>query len=135
MKSFLLALLAAPAIAIAEPKCATIDVAKTLSAEQTRILQALGGESNFTICDFGSYRVIVSDDPKSDSIIVIKNGQPFMSYERGIGINLFQDFGTKESVPYVTVQDYDRDGRFERLDYALVDANGKVTGNAKDKTM
>jgi hypothetical protein len=137
MKLTLFALLAFPLLAMSGPKCEEGDALKGMSVEQRKVALALGADwlKHAMYCDFGTYQVITSADPKSDAIMIIKAGQPFISYEQGFGINLFQDLGANKVAPYVTVQDWDHDGKFERLDYLLVDAAGNVVGNARDKAM
>lgn len=137
MKLVLVALVALPSLALSSPKCSEGDFLKMLPAEQQQVARALGSDwlKNAVYCDFGAYQVITSADPKSDAIMVIRNGKPFVYYEPGFGISLIQDLGTTKAAPYVTVQDWNHDGKFERLDYLLTDADGNIVGSAKDKAM
>jgi hypothetical protein len=137
MKLAILALIVLPSVALSSPKCEEVDALATLASEQkTEVALTLGAEwKHATYCDFGAYKVIAPTDQKSDAIMIIKGGHPFIFYQAGFGINLFQDIGNRKSAPYVTVQDWDYDGKFERLDYLVLDASGNVVGNARDKAM
>ena len=65
----------------------------------------------------------------------MKANQPFIIYQKGFGINLFQEYAKGKYVPYLTVQDWDQSGIFRRLDYPLVDDAGEIIGNVHDESM
>ena len=137
MRCILLALLFFPCVGTAAPKCEDGDALLKLTSEQKQVVVSLGGDwlKHATFCDFGTYQVMTPSDPKSDIIVVLRAGKPFVLHEPGLGINLFQDIGERKSIPYLSVQDTNSNGLFRRLDYALVDAAGKVVGNVHDKSM
>lgn len=86
-------------------------------------------------CDFGAYQILTPSSGKSNSIAILKNGKLFLNHENGFGINLFQSYAGKDPVPYITIQDWDKNGIYERLDYSLIDKNGNVVGNVQDEAM
>jgi hypothetical protein len=137
MKRAICVLVILPSIVLSAPKCEEGDAAAKFTHEQKQAMTSLGGDwlKHVVFCDFGTYQVMTTSDPKSDVIVVLRHGRLFISHEPGFGINLFQDLGKKQSVPYLSVQDWDHTGIFRRLDYALVDASGNVVGNVQDKAM
>jgi hypothetical protein len=137
MKLISCALLVVPSLALCGPKCQEGDVLKSLPKEKLDQVASLGGEwlQHAIYCDFGTYQVMTSADPKSGAIVVFKAGRPVVSIEQGEGINLFQDYPAKKGVPFLSVQDWDHSGVYRRLDYSLVDTAGNVVGNVQDKAM
>jgi hypothetical protein len=126
-----------PSVVLSTPKCEEGDLTAKFTTEQKEVMAALGAEwlKHAVFCDFGTYQVLTPSDPKSDVVVVLKKGRPFLAHEPGFGINLFQDFGKQKSVPYLSVQDWDHTGIFRRLDYVLVGNAGNVVGNVRDKAM
>ena len=134
MKALLCTLLVLPAISMSDPKC---QVGSALSADRRAVAAAIGAEwlKHALYCDYGTYQIMLSTDPKSDAIVLFRGNRPFVSYEHGFGITLIQDYPSKKAVPYLSVQDRDHSGLFRRLDYSLVDSDGNVVANAQDKNM
>lgn len=81
------------------------------------------------ISDFCSKR------QKNTDIVILQDGKLFMVNQKGFGINLFQEYANSKSHPFITVQDWDNDGKYERLDYLIIDKNGDPAGNVQDKEM
>ena len=134
MKLFVLAILAIPSLSFAFPNC---EEGNSIPAERKAEVIAIGAGwmSNAIYCDFGTYQILAPKDNSSTEIVMFKNGKLFIMHQKGFGINLFQSYGKSDPIPYVTVQDWDNDGIFERLDYSLVDNNGRVIGHVQDKQM
>jgi hypothetical protein len=137
MKSILCALLLVPSLGFSGPKCQEGNALKGLPKEKLQQAAALGGQwlTHVIYCDFGTFQVMASTDPKSNAIMVFKATRPIVSIEQDSGINLIQDYPAKKGVPYLSVQDWDHSGLFRRLDYSLVDDSGNILGNAQDKIM
>ena len=134
MKRFVLAIMAVPAICFAFPNCQEGDAIPVVRKAEAVAIGA-GWMKNAVHCDLGRYQIIVPKDEGSTEILILKNGKPFMMHQEGFGINLYQNCGESGAIPYVTVQDRDDDGIFERLDYSLVDKKGNVIGNVRDMAM
>ena len=134
MKSAFLSLVFIPCFCVSAPKCRDVN---GVPPEKRNEAIALEAEwlAHATYCDFGTYQVMLPTDPKIDAIVVFRGHKMFVTYDRGSGINLFQDFPEKKSVLFLSVQDWNRSGIFRRLDYALVDEVGNIIGNARDADM
>jgi hypothetical protein len=86
-------------------------------------------------CDFGTYQLLLPSDPTLDSFHLLKANKPFVSYAKGFGINLIQEYANGKVTPYLTVQDWDESGVFRRLNYGLVDDTGEIIGDVLDERM
>ncbi len=134
MKQIIIILLLLPSLSHAFPHCETGDAllpkykAQALSINVTWMKDA-------TYCDFGNYQIIIPNDSSIEDIIVLKNGRLFLSKTTSLGINLWQRYGSSKQLPYITVQDWDQNDTYERLDYSIIDKNGNLLGNVHDKMM
>jgi hypothetical protein len=123
-----------PTLTYALPKC---ESGNATSLKYKGIAQAMNASwmKNCTYCDFGKYQIFVPNDKNNSDIIILQDGKLFMVNQKGFGINLFQEYANSKSHPFITVQDWDKDGKYERLDYLIIDKNGDQAGNVQDKEM
>lgn len=123
-----------PISSLALPVC---EQGSAIPAEQKCLAKAVGAGwmGHAVYCDFGTFQVLAPQDDSAEAILVFKNGKMFFLSQKGFGINLFQEYFSQGSAPYLTVQDWDNDGLYERLDYSLSDNNGEVIGMVQDKIM
>lgn len=134
MKQIIVLLLLAPALSIAMPNC---QEGNAIPKDNAKLIEAVGADwmKDAVYCDFGVFQVLAPKRSDIDAIALFKNGKLFLQHQKGFGINLFQDYGRANQIPYLTVQDLDGDNTYETLDYSIVNKAGRIIGDVKDKGM
>jgi len=85
-------------------------------------------------CDLGTYQILVPDDPRSETVLLLRRKAPFVLFEDGYGLNIFQKYSQERLVPFLTIQP-DSTGSLRRLDYLVIDGNGHTVANVRDLEM
>ena len=137
MRYVLCALALTSCAALAESSCKNEGDLSSLAKEQRVAFQALFGglTTSAIVRDFGTYQIITSTDPRTDTILILRRHLPFLTHSPGFGITVFEATADAEPTVLLTVQDRKNEGHFRRLGYALHDANGKPIGAVLDHAM